>query len=416
MSPSPKLRPRSATATSLFALVVACAPTDGSPGPLGNTGGALATSGGAPSSTSGASTSGLGSGGAPSSSSGGAPVVAAGTPGDSTGGVLSTQGGATSGGAAAGGNTSGGQSASAGANTSGHSGEAGATAGASASGGAAGGARGGNGGAESGGSAQPAGGAGGGAGKSQSAGSAGLGGDSRCTSGTFIVCEGFESTAVGAIPTGWTRDGNAQLVQVASDQAARGAHALKLGAATSGARRLIRSAADFGAAHWGRLFHRVQTPPPVPAGGGVIHSTIAALQGIGPTIGPAEYRVVDTVENSSTMPAGVHQYLYNVQPSGSEFGKGSAYDYRYDGNWHCVEWQVDATTQSYRLYVNGAEVTQIAISNGAGNHGSGPNRSELPMSFSQLKIGWNNYQSASPGFVAWIDEVAIANTRIGCGN
>jgi hypothetical protein len=243
-------------------------------------------------------------------------------------------------------------------------------------------------------------------------GSAGLGGDSRCANGTFIVCESFENTAVGAIPTGWARDGSAQLVQVASDQAARGTHALKLGAAANGARRLTRSAADFGAAHWGRLFYRVETPPPVPGSGAVIHSTIAALQGTGPNIGSAEYRVVDTVESSD----GMHQYLYNVQPSGSEFGKGSSYDYRYDGSWHCAEWQVDASTQSYRFYVDGAELTQIAITNGAGNYGSGSNRSELPMSFAQLKIGWNNYQSASPGFVAWVDEVAIASARVGCGN
>ena len=61
-------------------------------------------------------------------------------------------------------------------------------------------------------------------------------------------------------------------------------------------------------------------------------------------------------------------------------------------------------------------MTQIAISNGAGNYGSGSNRSELPLSFGQLKIGWNNYQSASPSFVAWVDEVASASTRVGCGN
>ena len=217
---------------------------------------------------------------------------------------------------------------------------------------------------------------------------------------------------MGAVPSGWTRDGSAQLVQVASDQAARGQHALKIGAASNGPRRLTRNATDFGAAHWGRLFYRVQTPPALPASGAVIHSTIASLQGNGPNIGSAEYRVVDTVEDSK----GMHQYLYNVQPSGSEFGKGSSYNYRYDGNWHCAEWQVDASTQSYHFYVDGAEVTQIAISNGAGNYGSGANRSELPMTFSQFKIGWYNYQSASPGFVAWIDEVAIAKSRVGCGN
>jgi hypothetical protein len=31
-------------------------------------------------------------------------------------------------------------------------------------------------------------------------------------------------------------------------------------------------------------------------------------------------------------------------------------------------------------------------------------------------VGWYNYQAASPGFVAWIDEIALDPHRIGCGN
>lgn len=388
------LRPCVTLAGGLLAIAVACAPAEGS-APLDGTGGKSPTSSGVGSSTGGVGTggtstggtSGIGSGGTPSTTSGGAS-------GGSTGGNSSGHGG-NSGGASSGGTTSGGSAGSMNGNPGGALGTGGSTGGA-----------GNNGSSGSGGKAQ------GGTPSSVNGGSAGLGGDSRCADGTFILCESFESTAVGAVPSGWTRDGSAQLVQVASDQAARGQHALKIGAAASGPRRLTRSAADFGAAHWGRLFYRVQTPPAVPSNGAVIHSTIASLQGNGPNIGSAEYRVVDTVEDSK----GMHQYLYNVQPSGSEFGKGSSYNYRYDGNWHCAEWQVDASTQSYHFFVDGAEVTQVAISNGAGNYGSGSNRSELPMTFSQFKVGWYNYQSASPGFVAWIDEVAIAKARVGCGN
>lgn len=361
--------------------------------------------------TSGTTTGGVLSGG---SSTGG--IASGGVSSTNTGGTLATGGApaGSSGGNSLGGTETGGVKSSGGQLGTGGSGGAGR-------GGAGGGVASGSGGqagttaTSGGGSTAGAGGkstSGGAAGSSNNGGGSGLGGGSLCANGTFILCESFESTAVGAVPTGWTRDGTAQLVQVASDQAARGQHALKLGATASGPRRLTRSASDFGAAHWGRLFYRVQTPPPLPGSNAVIHSTIASLQGTGPNIGSAEYRVVDTVENSG----GMHQYLYNVQPSGSEFGKGSAYNYKYDGNWHCAEWNVDATTQSYKFYVDGTEVTQIAINNGAGNYGSGSNRSELPMSFGQFKIGWYNYQSASPGFVAWIDEVAIASARIGCAN
>ncbi len=141
-----------------------------------------------------------------------------------------------------------------------------------------------------------------------------------------------------------------------------------------------------------------------------MHSTLVALAGNGPGIGVAEYRVVDTVQDANRN----HQFLWNVQPSGAEFGKGSSYDFRFDGEWHCAEWLVDATNQAYRFFIDSTEVTQIAIANGAGNDGTGDNRSHIPMSFTELRVGWNNYQSASPGFVAWIDELAIGASRVGC--
>jgi hypothetical protein len=96
----------------------------------------------------------------------------------------------------------------------------------------------------------------------------------------------------------------------------------------------------------------------------------------------------------------------------AEFGKGSAYNWSYDDNWHCAEWHVDGATQSYQFFIDGAEVTQIAINNGAGKYSG----TDIPNVFTQARVGWNNYQSASPGFVAWIDEIAMHTSRIGCGN
>jgi hypothetical protein len=191
---------------------------------------------------------------------------------------------------------------------------------------------------------------------------------------------------------------------VAADQAARGAHALRIEAAANGERRIYTDAARLGSGHWGRIFYRVQLPVPTV----FVHSTLVALQGVGPVNGAEEVRVVDTVKDAT----GKHQFLYNVQPSGSEFGKGSAYSWTFDGAWHCAEWHIDNPTQSYHFYYDGTEVTQIAINNGAGNY----NGSDIPAIFSQVRIGWNNYQSAPPGFVAWIDEIALDTNRIGCGN
>ena len=347
--------------------ITACAPT----GPATGSGGASASGGQ------------LGASGGVSGGSGGAMSA--------TGGMFAPgSGGAGSGGSGTGGGAPG---------SGGRAGGAGVATGGSGTGGRGGA---GTGGTAAGGSAGTGGRAGGG-------GAAGLGGGSLCTAGRFLLCEGFESTPVGTTPpAGWTRQGNAS---VAEDQAARGMRAMKISAADNGERRFyFTNANSFGAAHWGRIFYKVQTPVPEP----FVHSTLVALQGTGPNVGAAEYRVVDTVKNSGAN--GTHQFLFNVQPSGAEYGKGSTYDWRFDSNWHCAEWFVDGANQAYQFFIDGTEVQQIRIQNGAGNYGTGNNRTDLPMTFSALKVGWNNYQAASPGFVAWIDEIAVDSARVGCAN
>ena len=224
-------------------------------------------------------------------------------------------------------------------------------------------------------------GSGGGAGgRGGTVGSAGLGGGSLCTPGRYLLCEGFEGTAVGNTPpAGWTRQGEAS---VADDDAARGTHALKIAAATSGARRFnFGNSESFGTGHWGRIFYKVRTPVPDP----FVHSTLVAFQGTGPTVGAAEFRVVDTVKMAA--PTSTHQFLWNVQiQGGSEWAKGSSYNWSFDGNWHCAEWHIDAATQTYQYFFDGTEITMIGIQNGAGNYGSGNNRTEIPMMFAALLL------------------------------
>jgi hypothetical protein len=137
---------------------------------------------------------------------------------------------------------------------------------------------------------------------------------------------------------------------------------------------------------------------------------MVAGSAVSPVAGNIEVRVVDTVEDTT----GHHQFIYNVQPDGgrAEFGTGSGYNWTYDGNWHCAEWHVEYATQSYHFYFDGAEITSIAVNNGAGNF----TNSEIPAMFGSISVGWNNYQLATPGFVAWFDEIALDLTRIGCAN
>src|SRR5882724_3747197 len=81
------------------------------------------------------------------------------------------------------------------------------------------------------------------AGANGSDGGAGIGGASLCVPGRYLICEDFEATGVGAVPAGWTQHGNAA---VSADQAARGAHSLKIQAAANGERRIYADAAKLG--------------------------------------------------------------------------------------------------------------------------------------------------------------------------
>jgi hypothetical protein len=307
------------------------APTDAAGGAAGSSA-AGAGGGGAGSGAAGT----IGSGGAGSGgATGGMSGAIAGTGGGSGGGASGRGGGGSGGGGDAGSAGRGGAGGSAGNGSAGSSGSAG------------------NGSAGRGG--------GGGAGAGGASGTAGIGGGSLCAAGRFLLCEGFEGPVGNTPPAGWTRQGNAT---IADDQAARGAHALKLTpAADKGYGFFVYGNAEaFGAAHWGRLFYRVQTPPP----DAFVHATMAAYQGDGPGIGASTFRVADTVKMAA--PTSTHQFLFNVQITGDrEFGKGSPYNWSFDGNWHCAEWFVDGANQAYQFYFDGSEVTQIRIQNGAAN-------------------------------------------------
>jgi hypothetical protein len=220
---------------------------------------------------------------------------------------------------------------------------------------------------------------------------------------SYLLCEDFENTAPGMTPPGWTAHG---MASVAAGEAHSGQHALKVSPTDNGERRIYHDASMLGAQHWGRVYYKVQLPIP----DAFVHSTLVALNGTGPTVGDAEFRFVDTVNDQKTggFAMGRHQFLFNVQPNGPEFGMGTNYDYTFDGQWHCAEWHVDAADQSYHFYYDSQDV--LNFTHGAGNFQD----SDLPNGFGEVRVGWNNYQSAPPGFTAWIDDFALADERIHC--
>ncbi len=66
-------------------------------------------------------------------------------------------------------------------------------------------------------------------------------------------------------------------------------------------------------------------------------------------------------------------------------------------------------TQTYRLWINSAEVKDVAFMKGPKNYEG----SEIPAAMESITFGWWNYQQAGKGFVAWIDDIALSKERLG---
>ena len=184
-------------------------------------------------------------------------------------------------------------------------------------------------------------------------------------------------------------------VGLATDQFHSGTMALKSSSMVPGQQRVQRSLSALGATaakHWGRIFYKVISPSPKPSSG-VIHVTLVALQG------STENRVVDTVEQMN----GTHQWLFNIPDDSC--CTGSSYNWSFDAAWHCAEWYVDVSTQSYRFFTDGTEVTQIGFTN----------RSGAKMSnYTSVGVGVIFYQAPPSPFTVWFDDLAIDDNQIGC--
>ncbi|MGE0788200.1 MAG: hypothetical protein AB7S26_21185 [Sandaracinaceae bacterium] len=217
-----------------------------------------------------------------------------------------------------------------------------------------------------------------------------------CAGRDYLFCEDFEAANVGEVPPGWTMENGWMpgSPMVTDTEHHSGSRAFASALAQTGQPRIRHSLDALGAArgtHWGRVYYKVLTPFFV---GGYVHSTLVGLQG------STECRVVDTVLG----PDGSHQFLFNIPDDSCCVG--SSYDYHsYDDTWHCAEWFIDASTESYRFYFDGDEVTDLAVDG----------RSDAFIEqFTAISLGWRNYQSADPPYRSFLDDLAIDDERIGC--
>ncbi|HSO38251.1 MAG TPA: hypothetical protein VLT33_37240, partial [Labilithrix sp.] len=82
----------------------------------------------------------------------------------------------------------------------------------------------------------------------------------------------------------------------------------------------------------------------------------------------------------------------------------------YDGAWHCAEWHVAPATQSYRFFLDGAEITALKF-----DYGAGSTKANMPTAFTAVGLGTIFYTPTLPSpLVTWFDDLAIDDTQVGC--
>ncbi len=256
-------------------------------------------------------------------------------------------------------------------------------------------------------------------------GSAGGGSDGGCA--PTQVCDDFERETVGQPPlVGPFKTGNDPnhppgSVVVDSAQHYSGSKSVKVSTPSGGKSAMLRLAgAPFfpaaGNAFFGRMMYRVEALPEVNN-----HASFIEAGGVVP--GAVGYHAVYRYGTQRPAPAGAHLLASYETDDGykglgpkSDCGKASDTDVLESAHWSCVEWYFDGSQRKLQLWLNGVSVEKVWV-NGAGTTCvSQP--ADYPWTaplFDHVDVGWASYQ-ADTARTAWVDDLVISPTRVGCPN
>ena len=241
-------------------------------------------------------------------------------------------------------------------------------------------------------------------------------GPSRCAAAHFALCEDFESGALD--PALWTVSGAAPTVD--TEEAARGTHALHVRVTGKGASTISESK-TFPApndTYYGRVFVYFKSLPHPTPSFHYAHWTIVAASGSGVT---GEVRLGGQLQNgvnrfgvgtdSRDDPAGTGDWTNPDRDPGPD-GAPPAVP---TGRWLCLEWMHDGAHHRTRFWWDGAQHPSLATTPTTPHQGRAGVPFKLP-AFTDLWLGWFEYQPTDQPFELWLDEIAVDGARIGCAS
>jgi hypothetical protein len=225
------------------------------------------------------------------------------------------------------------------------------------------------------------------------------------------LCDGFETATTTPDATVWKVSGTTTVDTATSY---RGTKSIKV--SSTGAQTGITESTTFTGTtkatnneFWGRYFYLSNVPlTSYPAG----HSVFAALNG-GPTdTAGDQFHFIGGSRTQLMAQISVGGGDKYTDPGGKNAGGTEPHFPVATDGWQCWEWHVTAT-DSYNFFINGTEVTEMAIVNGKSTY-SNMDLSPFPI-FASMFLGWQFFGTGT-AVSGWIDEVAVGPNRIGCGN
>lgn len=233
-------------------------------------------------------------------------------------------------------------------------------------------------------------------------------GASRCAAANVRLCEDFES---GTLDTQtWKVTGVAPTID--ASEHARGQRSLHFKKTGSGA-SYVKETKTFPAkndTYFGRVFVRFASLP-TPPGMTYAHWTILAASGTGT---PGEIRVGGQLQNGKNL-FGVGTDNRTATGTGdwttSDADPKGAVRAVPTSEWMCIEWMHDGAASETRFFWDATEHPSLHTTKTV--HGGNTNDFVLPQ-FTNVWLGWDEYQDNTETFELWIDEIAIDDARIGC--
>jgi hypothetical protein len=232
------------------------------------------------------------------------------------------------------------------------------------------------------------------------------GGPSKCPLAGSMLCDGFETAAPGEAGSVFKLElGNGSTGVVDSSKAFRGAKSVHLKTAT--AQAFITETASFTGttaaannALWGRIFIWFEVTGDAPKS----HDVFIRLEDPASSSSSAQLHVAGGSRGQLAAEIRSGSDLYKpkiVEPPPA----GTVLFPLATPKWQCWEWHTTADN-TLEFYIDGELYAPMSVTAG----------DEWPFPiFKKLYLGFMQY-GTTPATELWIDEVALSDTRVGCGN